>query len=51
MALNLWMYGDNKSFEDILKLVLDIQKYENVFELGSVFNLLSLDGDWTNQPN
>ena len=36
MALNLLMYGDNKCFEDILKKTLDILKYENVFEVGSV---------------
>ena len=36
MALNLLIYGDNRSFEDILKLVSDIQKYENVFEVGIV---------------
>ena len=36
MGLNLLMYGDNRSFEDILKLDLFILKYKNVFEVGSV---------------
>ena len=36
MALNQWIYGDNISFEYILKLVLNILKYENVFEVGLV---------------
>ena len=36
MALNLLVYGDRRSFEDNLKLFLDILKYENVFEVGSV---------------
>ena len=36
MALNQLIYGDNRSFEDILKLVLDILKYENIFEVGLV---------------
>ena len=30
------MYGDYRSFEDILKLDLFILKYKNVFEVGSV---------------
>ena len=36
MALNLLINGENRSFEDILKLVLDILKYENIFEVGLV---------------
>ena len=36
MGLNLLMYGDYRSFEDILKLDLFILKYKNVFEVGSV---------------
>ena len=36
MALNMLIYDDNQSFEDILKLFLDILKYENIFEEGSV---------------
>ena len=36
MALNMLIYDDNRSFEDILKLFPDILKYENIFEVGSV---------------
>ena len=36
MALNQLIYVDNRSFEQIMKLVLDILKYENVFEVGLI---------------
>ena len=36
MGLNLLMYGDYRSVEDILKLDLFILKYKTVFEVGSV---------------
>ena len=36
MALNMLIYDDNRCFEDILNLYLDILKYENIFEVGSV---------------
>ena len=36
MALKQLIYGDNGSFEHILKLILDILKYENIFEVGLV---------------
>ena len=39
IALNQLIYGDNRSFEDILKLVLDILKFKNVFEVGLVLPL------------
>ena len=39
MASNVLMYGDNRSCQDILKFVLNILKYENIFELGVVEHL------------
>ena len=36
MAVNQLICGDNRSFEDIFKLVFDILKYENVFMVGLV---------------
>ena len=33
------IYDDNRSFEDISKLFLDILKYINIFEVGSVYLL------------
>ena len=52
MGLNLLMNGDNRSFEDILIFVLDIQKYENIFKVGSVKLLRrKLGGDRRKQLN
>ena len=36
MALNLVMYGENKSFEDIITYFFNILKYENIFDVESV---------------
>ena len=53
MALNMLVYGDNRYFEDILKLFLDILKYENVgsVEKWDQYNLFSLKEDRTKQTN
>ena len=46
MPLNMWIYDDIRSFEDILKLFPDILKYENIFEVE-----VEVEGDRTKQPN